>query len=392
MGIYIKSTSAHIGILFFFLFPLYVEVGRANETIDDIYVLEDIIVSARKKTEFSQQTPISISSLTQGQLNRYRYHTLDQIAESTPNLNLNFTAPISGSSNALVAHIRGVGQTEFLMTSDPGVAVYLDGVYLARSFGSIVNLYDASQIDILRGPQGTLFGRNAIGGTVNIQSQKPKPHYELKSELATGNYIEHDVRFSINFPLAQENLFARFSGVLSQHNGFGNRILDSKKLGGRDAKLVKGALRWFVDDNFEINATGDYNQSNDDSPVTTLGFLSGSTGNLTELYNLVASPGNDLTEFGFGTGIPYDERFLTKNSFDSFATGPSGSELDSGGLSVEMNVLADDYSIKSITGYRSFNTEIGRDSDNSPITILHAVEHAKHEQLSQELIFQSNSG
>jgi len=132
------------------------------------YELEEIVVTAQKRAESLQDTPIAITAFTATALADKGINDISEIANFTPGLVFDTTSPIGGVSSGAAVFIRGIGNTDFSLTTDPGVGTYVDGVYVARSVGGVLDVLDVERIEILRGPQGTLFGRNAIGGAINI--------------------------------------------------------------------------------------------------------------------------------------------------------------------------------------------------------------------------------
>ncbi|MEQ8692845.1 MAG: Plug domain-containing protein, partial [Pseudomonadales bacterium] len=140
--------------------PAYAQQDRTSA------LLEEVVVTARKREEGLQDAPIAISAFSGDTLEYRGVTNIGQLASYTPNLTFQNNPSFSGSSNSAAVYIRGVGQKEFLPTTEPGVGIYVDGVYIARSVGAILDLIDVAQVEILRGPQGTLFGRNTIGGAI----------------------------------------------------------------------------------------------------------------------------------------------------------------------------------------------------------------------------------
>ncbi|MFC7047905.1 TonB-dependent receptor plug domain-containing protein, partial [Emcibacter nanhaiensis] len=141
------------------------EAASSNDTA---WLLEEITVTARKREEGLQSAPIAISAFTGDSLEYRGVTDVGEIAQFTPNLSFQNNPSFGGASNSAAIYIRGVGQKEFLPTVDPGVGLYVDGVYIARSVGGILDLIDVERVEVLKGPQGTLFGRNTIGGAISI--------------------------------------------------------------------------------------------------------------------------------------------------------------------------------------------------------------------------------
>ena len=147
--------------------------------------IEEIVVQARKRAEFLEDTPISVTALGENTLREAGVTRLDDIQELVPNLQ--FQSGTSGLAVNIV--IRGVGTPQSAAIAfDPGVGVYVDGVYLPRTIGALIDVINLEQVEVLRGPQGTLFGKNTVGGAINITTVKPKDDYEGFVLLRPGNF------------------------------------------------------------------------------------------------------------------------------------------------------------------------------------------------------------
>ena len=128
------------------------------------FTIEEIVVTARKRAEGLQDAPISITAMTGEALELRQINSSDKLAQVTPNLTFDANAPTSGHSGAAQIYIRGIGQQDFLGVVDPGVGVYVDGVYYARTIATVFDFLDVERIEVLRGPQGTLFGATPSAG------------------------------------------------------------------------------------------------------------------------------------------------------------------------------------------------------------------------------------
>jgi iron complex outermembrane receptor protein len=164
--------------------------------------LEEIVVTAQKRNENIQKVPIAITAFTAETIQSKGLNNLHALSNLTPNVNLDGGAPFSGDSSVLSASIRGIGQDDFAFNLDPGVGVYLDGVYLARTIGANQNLLDVDRIEILKGPQGTLFGRNTIGGAINIVTHTPGNESKIAGSMTLGSYNRHDVLLTADMPIS----------------------------------------------------------------------------------------------------------------------------------------------------------------------------------------------
>lgn len=361
--------------------------------------IDEIVVTARKRAENQQDVPIAITTITANDFESRNITDISRLDEIAPNITIDATAPLSGSSNATSIFIRGVGQTDFVPTSDPGVGVYLDGVYIARSTGGLLDLKDVEQVEILRGPQGTLFGRNTIGGAVNVTTIKPSTDgFFGEAQVSTGSFDRLDFEAAVNIPLG-DTLAARFSGKRISSDGYGERILTGESLGGEDRFTLRGSLRWQPTDRLTVDVAADYSEGDEDSPVSTT--VSGSNiplGAPNSLFggvlfnNLIGAASGGIPGVITIPGLPADTpRFdaslvETGSLFESNATGPTGSEYDIFGISGTVQYdLNDNITLKSITAYRDQSTAFGRDPDGSPLELVHTSNVGNADQFSQEL-------
>ena len=155
--------------------------------------LEEIVVTAQRRAQNIQNVPISISAFTSSTLQQQQHHPGHSARKPESRRQLDAGAPFSGDRSVLSASIRGIGQDDFAMNLNPGVGVYLDGVYLARTIGANVNLLDVDRVEILKGPQGTLFGANTIGGAISIVTHTPGNDLRMTAEVTGGEYNRRDV-------------------------------------------------------------------------------------------------------------------------------------------------------------------------------------------------------
>ncbi|MCL2913262.1 TonB-dependent receptor [Shewanella corallii] len=364
--------------------------------------MEVIEVSARKKVESIQETPLSIAAFNQDSLKSRGIGDISQVADFVSNLTFDSTAPISGSSNAASVFIRGVGQSDFVFTSDPGVGIYLDGVYIARSTGSIFDSMDVDRIEIVRGPQGTLFGKNTIGGAISVVTKKPDEEFSGGAEVTLGNFSHRKFRGYVNVPLT-DNWFSRLSVGVNDKDGYGRRLITGQSLGGEEKRSARFSSRWYASDALTFDLSADWSRADEESPVSTLvnndpdqiGAPTTIFGGLA--YNnliggnpLAGNTNPALAAFALLPGLPagtqrYDKQWLTNDLFTSNATGPTGSKYDILGVSLEANLeLTDSLSLKSISGFREFDTQFGRDPDGSPLDLVSTYNEMEHHQFSQE--------
>ena len=185
--------------------------------------LEEIVVTAEKRTENVQSVPIAITAFSAEALQQKGITNISQLSDLTPNVSLDAGAPFSGSDTVLSAYIRGIGQDDFAFNLDPGVGVYVDGVYLARSVGANTTMLDVDRVEILKGPQGTLFGRNSIGGAISIVTRDPGNEFMAKGEVTGGTFHRLDTKMTFDVPFT-DRILSTVSFSEEKRDGYQTRI------------------------------------------------------------------------------------------------------------------------------------------------------------------------
>ncbi|RVT42346.1 TonB-dependent receptor [Sphingobium algorifonticola] len=359
--------------------------------------LADIIVTARRVSENLQTTPVAVTAFGPEVLARNSAFDIRAIATQAPNVNLQAGGNAAGGNNTQI-FIRGIGQDDFLPTADPGVGVYVDGVYLGRSVGGLLKAADLSQVEVLRGPQGTLFGRNTIGGALNIRTADPELGVVKGNiELNVGNYDMIGVNAALNLPLG-DTVAARVSGTYRKRDGYGESTTDGTEFGNEDYGLIRGKLLWEASDAVTVTLSGDwYQQRQNNNPVAvyglvcadgTLGVCSTQAGtnipnvgnsSIIALYNgFVGGPsGNPFTNA--------ELRPLT-DPYDSGATAPSQDDAEIWGVSSTVDwAVSDSLSFKSITAFRKLNAQFQSDNDGASVNIASTDDDFRQRQFSQEV-------
>lgn len=230
--------------------------------------LEEVVVTARKREENLQTTPISIAAYTADMLEARGVARIDEIAAFTPNLIYEPMPGFNGSTSAAAIYIRGVGQKEYLPTVEPGVGLYIDGVYYARSVGAVLDLIDVERIEILRGPQGTLFGRNTIGGAVSITTQKPADEFGARARVTAGSDGRFEFRGSVDVPLGV-TLKTKFSLGSINRDGYVDRA-DGQDLGDADTVVGRGIVDWTPAEDLKVALTFDFTDADNDGAAFVL--------------------------------------------------------------------------------------------------------------------------
>lgn len=362
------------------------EQSQAEES-----ALGEIVVTARKRAENLQDTPISVAAFSGETLAQRQVNSVGDLGRFTPNVSLEQGSSISGSSSAITAFIRGVGQTDFNLTIDPGVGLYVDGVYVSRSVGALLDTLDLDQVQVLRGPQGTLFGKNTIGGAIVLNSRRPSDDFELIAEATTGRYNRADGRVTLNVPLS-DTVKLRAGGSVQTRDGYVRRLSDGGTQGNKNS--ISGRIQLLVE------------------PTDDLSFLLSADGTRTReeviATNLVAVDEN--AQFPFfhnkivnaavcgvpGTPTPkndvcYTSRWITGDPFTTWASGPNESNLDLWGVALTTEYKLGAATIKSITSYRKLKSNFYLDTDQSPRTIDETANIYSQNQFSQEFQISGNA-
>ncbi|MGZ8335550.1 MAG: TonB-dependent receptor [Allosphingosinicella sp.] len=184
---------------------------------------QNILVTAQRREQRLQDVPVAVSAFNAGSLDERAILDVSQLSAVAPNVTFDGGTPFSGSDAVLAAYIRGIGANDFAFNIDPGVGIYLDGVYLARTVGANQDLLDVERVEVLRGPQGTLFGRNTIGGAVSIVTRAPGDTFRFRGDITTGSFDRIQVRASVDLPVS-DSIRTSLSGSLHMRDGYVRRI------------------------------------------------------------------------------------------------------------------------------------------------------------------------
>jgi len=233
--------------------------ARADEPRKPEAAIEEITVTARKRDESLKDIPLSITAFSASQLESAGIRRSEDLARFTPNLKFEQTP---AEQNGASVQIRGVGNFDPIATRDGGVGIYVDGIYLARAQGQLIGLADIERVEVLRGPQGTLFGRNTVGGAVSIISRKPSPDVlESSASLRFGNYGLLETRASANLPLLTEKAALRLSLQTTSRDGYTKNQLIGQETDDRRLLGYRAALRVTPTDDVELLLSGEQTRS-----------------------------------------------------------------------------------------------------------------------------------
>ncbi|WP_405228017.1 TonB-dependent receptor [Lentisalinibacter sediminis] len=334
------------------------------QTDDGARAVEEIVVTARRREETLQSVPIAISAFNASELERLQADQLDGIQGAVPNLNL---VQGRGSASSANVFIRGIGQPDALQTFDPAVGIYLDDVYISRIQGALFSLYDIERIEVLRGPQGTLYGKNTIAGAIRLVSRKPSQEFEARGELTVGDYSRTAGRFYLTGGLT-DTLAVSFSGLMDQRDGLVDDPISGREYNDRDNASGRLALAWDPTENFEaILAVDATRQKN----ALTMGRLE-----------------SDLVQTDLALGpVVLQPAPTGEYDFEASSVLPNdpGQDLTHWGTSLTLTWdLNDAYTAKSISAWRRLEADFYIDIDATPFEVGDVFVGIDQEQISQE--------
>ncbi len=348
----------------------------ATQALDDSdgSKVDEIIVTARKQAERLQDVPVAISALSGDTLRARGPLDIRSVAVVSPGIFY-----VSGDRRSPLLYIRGIGTRSFTDEADPSIGTFIDGVYIARFSSTLQDLFDVERVEVLKGPQGTLFGRNTIGGALNIVTRSPTDQFHASVDVSHSfnqNYggSGNSASVLVSGPLAGDKLLGQISGSYNQADGF-TKIVNTGKLagGGRNA-TARGKLIYNASDALKLTLIGDYYDTHDEQAVVR----SNDVGGLRPAI-LLGRP---------GAAIPVDP-----SPYRVTATpGTPGATRSGGGVSLTGEFNSDALSVTSITAYRKANLFATSDFDGSSLDLWLIPVTSHEDQFSQEIRLSSSAG
>jgi iron complex outermembrane receptor protein len=330
----------------------------------------EIVVTARRTQERLQRVPASVSAFNERALDRIQATDTTGLQGAVPNLNI---VQGRGSSNATNIYIRGIGQPDALQTFDPGVGVYVDDVYLSRIRGNQLDLLDVERLEVLRGPQGTLYGKNTIGGAIKFVTRKPGDEFRANGSIAFGSYDQFELKTAVSGPVTN-TLAVGASFLRSVHHGYvQDQILD-RSYNDKDVLAGRMAIAFTPSTKLRVDVTGDY--SEEDAALN------------------VGRPVNDLVSaFSFVMPVISPEGSGRYNWKGTTTPGlPNSTRLKHYGFSGTLAYdLSDALTLRWITAYRNLKTDDFIDIDASKWQVGDVFVGVRQHQTSQEFQL-TNSG
>ncbi len=315
--------------------------------------LEEVIVTAQKRSQNLQEVPVAVTALNATQLEEAGISNITEVERVSPNTTLR---PSRATNTTLTAYIRGIGQNDPLWGFEPGVGLYIDDIYIARPQGAMVDVYDVERIEVLRGPQGTLYGKNTIGGAVKYVTKRMSGEAQGKVKATVGMFSQQDLVVSGQLPIVDDTLFIGATIASFQRNGFGTNVFDDTENYNKDVVAGRLSVEWNPTEDLFIRLAGDVTEDNSNAKHGTRLVPSLNTGE------------EPQRPFNSNAGLNYD------------------SEVENSGVSLTLDwTLTDALGLKSITSYREGSTRGPIDFDATPQNAFDAPVKYDDDQTTQEL-------
>lgn len=316
--------------------------------------IEEVTVTARKRTESLQDVPVAVSAFSGQALTESGIEDITDLQQRLPNTTLQVSR---GTSSTLTAYIRGVGQQDPLWGFEPGVGIYVDDVYVARPQGGVLDILDVERIEVLRGPQGTLYGKNTIGGALKYVTKRLRDSNPLSLTATAGSYSQHDVKLAAAIPVVEDKLYIGGAYAKLNRDGFGEFINQNEENYNKDLVAGRLSAEYYPTEDLSIRVSAEKTE---------------------DFSN--AKGGHRLTPSDL-TGEPVlDDVFDTRAgmSTDNYVEGEAYA------LDVEW-ALSDSLTLKSITAHRKGFTDTNIDFDNTALRSFDVPARYDDDQTTQEL-------
>jgi iron complex outermembrane recepter protein len=415
---HIRRSLSRVGALSVIAGAMSPVAAWAAAADTEMVSLEEVVVTAQFRSERLQDTPIAITAISADMLENRSAGDMAAAASAAPNVN--FTKGPSGFGQSAAIFIRGIGQFDPHFAVEPGVGMYIDDVYYGVMTGSVFGLLDAERVEILRGPQGTLAGKNSIGGAVKLFTKRPGPESDGYAELTYGGRNLVGGRAASNLTLVPDRMYLRIAVAGRKRDGYmdrldydcvngGNLIGTSRvrpdcKLGtqgGEEVMTGRASLRWLITDAVENTLILDSTQDNSENPAAkllnqnaswagTANFITGPR-SYTTYENNISRPQEAGLRLLLQSLVPPGVR--VGNPPGPAYPMPDETPLDATGITNLLRIdINDSVHLDSITGFRKSDVQFSTAGDASPYSINDQIWRLKHEQFTQELRLTGQAG
>ena len=359
------------------------EVSQQAETSSDPSEPEDeaadakfgevIEVTARRRSEDIQKIPVSVTAFDTEALKERSVHDISDLSELTANMDFSTSGGFGDGTSDSVVVIRGVGQIDTALFSDSGVGIYVDGVYVSRAQGGVLDLLDVDRVEVLRGPQGTLYGKNTNGGAIQLISRRPGTERAGRVHLTLGRFDRLDGRASIDLPMG-DSLRASVALMATNRDGWSRSLITDQYFYDDNRDLGRVALLWDPSDSFSAHLSVDYTRERESGGNQIVLQLDDTP--LLLFYNQVLS---DQGIAPFTLDLWGTDTYAT-----SFTSLPAFQHRDTWGAHLNLEWTLETVAVRSITAYRTFDILSTSDADGAPNVFAERDLDQDHYQISQE--------
>lgn len=333
-------------------------VGAAHAQEGQAARIEEIVVTAQKRAESIQDVPISVSAHTGEQLKDLRVTNVVDLHNTIPNVQIN---TFSNSPDSAIFSIRGIGVNDADPYVGTTVSVVVDGVPVGVNTAALVSLFDIERVEVLRGPQGTLFGANTTGGVINVVTRQPTGEFDGEAQVAVGNYGHRELNLAANFPIT-DNLAGKVSLLHTSSDGYFRNIANNQRLGSKDITVVRPYLAYEAGA-YDATLIGEIGRSRNGSQTNV---------NFSDTSLILSAPGvTDTGRIEHRRGQSLDQ--------------PDQNDRDTYGVTLTQNLSTDYGDWVAITNYREYDQDLFSDDDALPAVLLQTRRQIEHKQFTQEL-------
>lgn len=337
------------------------------------YGIQDIVVTAQKKSENLQDVPISVTAIGGESLGAAQVTTLQALQGTIPNVQIDNFA---NAPQSAVFTVRGIGVIEPDPYAGNTVSIVVDGVPQFFSMGALLDLYDVDRIEVLRGPQGTLFGANTTGGVINVVTTQPTGEFGGKLKAVYGNYNRFDLTGSIEAPIVQDILSLKIAGIHTERKGWVTNVVDGSDMGSKNLDAVRTYLRFTPSSDFDATLQGEYVVARNGAPIIINGAYPGES-----LYEAPTTGGMYVSPCKPDRACVAPNKYYSANN-----SVPDISNMDTYSGNLTMNwrntPLGD---LTSITAYKKIKLVEFTDQDGTPEFKNDTYRRTSGWQFSQEL-------
>jgi iron complex outermembrane recepter protein len=344
------------------------ETGPANTSSSapdpEASATGEIVVTAQKRSESLQKVPLAVTAVTSAELEQRGIRDLQGIVANVPNLNLG-----TQLGTAKVA-LRGIGLENISAGAEGSIAFHMNGVFLSRSVNALASFYDVQQVEVLRGPQGTLYGRNATGGSINLTTRQPTQDLSGYLNLTGGNYGRVTAEGAVSGALIPDVLTARVAFQTQNHDGYGKNIVTGNDIDDLNSRAIRGTLLFTPTNRLTVNIMADYYRERDHAGAY---HSTGGSG--------FSAPGVPIIPYGIAQGGQVPDRIRDVSSEDD-----PRNYLRFWGVSGKITyALTDNIDVSSLTAYRSTANAGATDLDTTNLALVKQFRTEDAKQFSEEL-------